>query len=136
MHNVSNGVFLENIVPCYKRSNSYSYLAFNVITRYQSMQDLLHVIHSNCICLECNILSFPISSTLNHALVSETRRPRAAAAYTLHRNCVIILPLISLTPLLSQISLLIHQIDEAWVCVRGRCCTDANLLDLKFSPGC
>lgn len=74
----------------FKRSNSSSYLAFNLITRYQSTEDLLHVIHSNCICLECNILSFPISSTFNHALLSETWRPRAAAGYTLHRDCVII----------------------------------------------
>lgn len=77
----------------YKRSHSYSYLAFSLTTRYQSMQDLLHVIRSNYICLECNILSFPISSTFNRALVSETWRPRAAAAYTLHRGCVIFFPI-------------------------------------------
>lgn len=72
------------------RSNSYSYLAFNPITRYQSVQDLLHVTLSNCIYLECDILSSPISSTFKHALASETRRARAVAGCTLHSDCVII----------------------------------------------
>lgn len=90
-----------------------SNFAFSFLTRYQSMQGLLHVMHRNYICLECSILSFPISSTFNLTLVSESRRAvedrgRAHVAQRLCHNFVPSRTLISLTSLLSQISFLIH----------------------------
>lgn len=45
VHTLSDGIYHANIVPAtvnssYKWLNSYSYLAFNLFTRYQSKQDM------------------------------------------------------------------------------------------------